>query len=120
MSWYWRKLGHEKNPPIVFLHGYVRPDTYVTTADYVATQDGLARAGFVTYKPDLRGHGKSEGVATGAHFSETYIVDTLNLISALTIYNKTDPNRIGLWGHSNGGEIGLRVMVISDQIKAGL
>ena len=107
-------------PTIVFLHGFIRPQTYVTTADYVATQDGLAKSGFVTFKPDFRGHGRSEGIASGAHFSEAYIVDTLNAISALENYENTDPDRIGLWGHSNGGETGLRVMVIAETVKAGV
>ena len=53
-------------PAILFLHGFIPPETYVTTADYVASQDGLARSGFVTFKPDLRGHGRSEGTASGA------------------------------------------------------
>ena len=107
-------------PTIIFLHGYVSPQTYVTTNDYVATQDGLASSGFITFKPDLRGHGKSEGEATGAHFSESYIVDTLNAFSALKTYKDVDPEKIGIWGHSNGGEIGLRAMVVSKDIKAGV
>ena len=107
-------------PTIIFLHGYVSPKTYVTTNDYVATQDGLAKSGFITFKPDLRGHGKSEGDATGAHFSESYIVDTLTALSVLKIYKDVDSERIGIWGHSNGGEIGLRIMVVSKEIKAAV
>ncbi len=107
-------------PTIVFLHGFIRPETYVTTADYVATQDGLARSGLTTFKPDFRGHGKSEGTASGAFFSEAYTVDTLNAISALENYEYTDPNSIGLWGHSNGGATGLRVMTVTDKVKAGV
>jgi len=107
-------------PTIVFLHGFIRPETYVTTADYVATQDGLAKSGFITFKPDFRGHGNSEGTASGAFFSEAYTVDTLNAISALKNYANTDPDRIGLWGHSNGGATGIRVMVVTDDVKAGV
>jgi uncharacterized protein len=92
----------------------------VTTQDYVASQEGLARSGFITFKPDLRGHGKSEGEAFGAHFSEVYVVDTLNALSSLKNHTDVDPIRIGVWGHSNGGEIGLRSMVISSEIKAGV
>jgi len=107
-------------PTILFLHGFIPPDTYVTTADYVASQDGLARSGFVTYKPDLRGHGRSEGTAVGAHFSEAYVVDTLNALSALENFDEVDNKRIGVWGHSNGGLLGLRAIVINDRIKASV
>lgn len=107
-------------PTILFLHGYVSPQTYVTASDYVAIQNGLAKSGFITFKPDFRGHGESQGDATGAHFSENYLVDTLNSLSALKIYPDIDPDRIGVCGHSNGGEIGLRAMVVSKEIKAGV
>lgn len=107
-------------PTIVFLHGYIPPNEYVTTVGYQASQDGLARSGFVTFKPDFRGHGRSEGEATSAHFSEAYVVDTLNAVASLQQYTAVDPQRIGIWGHSNGGEIGLRSLVISPSIKAAV
>lgn len=54
----------------------------------------------------------------GTHFSEKYVIDTLNAIAYLKDYKDTDPDRLGYWGHSNGGEIGLRVLVVSPDIKA--
>jgi uncharacterized protein len=107
-------------PAILFLHGYIPPDTYITTRDYVASQDGLARSGFVTFKPDMRGHGRSEGEASGAHFSETYIIDSLNAFSAMENDALINADRIGVWGHSNGGLIGLRMAVVSDKVKASV
>lgn len=107
-------------PAIVFVHGYIPPDQYSTTGNYPTYQARLARSGFVTFKPDLRGHGNSEGEAVGAHFSEKYVIDTLYAISYLKNHKDVDPGRIGYWGHSNGGEIGLRSMVISSDIKAAV
>jgi len=105
-------------PAIIFIHGYISPQEYSTTGSYPTYQARLARSGFVTFKPDLRGHGNSEGEPVSAHYSEKYIVDTLYAISYLKNYKDVDPNRIGFWGHSNGGEIGLRIVVVSPDIKA--
>jgi len=105
-------------PGIVFIHGYIPPSQYSTIRNYATYQARLARSGFVTFKPDLRGHGNSEGEPVSAHYSEKYVVDTLNAIAYLKDYEEVNPDRIGYWGHSNGGEIGLRVVVASSDIKA--
>lgn len=106
-------------PLIVFIHGYIQPDIYKTTERYVAYQDNLAKSSFITYKIDLRGHGNSEG-EPGGHFSESYTVDTLNAIASLKKIPKANPEKIGIWGHSNGGEIGLRTMAVSNEVDAGV
>lgn len=104
-------------PAIIFIHGYIPPAQYSTTDNYPTYQARLANAGFVTFKPDLRGHGNSEGQPVSAHYSEKYVVDTLYAINYLKNYPEVNPDRIGYWGHSNGGEIGLRTILISDDIK---
>jgi dipeptidyl aminopeptidase/acylaminoacyl peptidase len=105
-------------PAIVFIHGHIPPKEYSTIRNYSTYQARLARKGFVTFKPDLRGHGKSEGVPVSAHYSEKYVVDTLYAIEYLKNQEVVDQQRIGYWGHSNGGEIGLRVVLVSSDIKA--
>ncbi len=106
-------------PVILFNHGYISPGQYRTTERYVAYQDALARAGYITFKSDYRGHGSSEGTPSG-HFAPGYTIDVLNAVGSLKKYPDADPNRIGMWGHSLGGEIVLRAMVISPDIKAGV
>jgi dipeptidyl aminopeptidase/acylaminoacyl peptidase len=44
----------------------------------------------------------------------------LNAVGSLKRYPEADPNRIGMWGHSMGGYITLRAMVISKDIRAGV
>lgn len=107
-------------PSIIVLHGYLEPVTYKTLERYVAYQDGFARNGFITFKPDLRGHGQSEGEPVNSNFSQDYVIDTLNLISALKIHKDANPKLFGLWGHSNGGSITLRSLEISPDIKAAV
>ena len=107
-------------PVVVFNHGSIPPAQYVTTERYVPYQDAFARAGYISFKSDYRGHGKSEGTARGEFSSADYTADVLNALASLKNYKDVDPNRIGMWGHSMGGQITLRAMVISKDIKAGV
>jgi uncharacterized protein len=107
-------------PAIVFVHGYIPPDQYRTTERYIAYVDSLARSQYVVFRIDLRGHDRSEGVALGAYSDPGYTTDVLNAVSSLQTYPVVDPQRIGMWGHSMGGFLTLRAMVISPQIKAGV
>jgi uncharacterized protein len=105
------KTGGYKYPAIVFIHGYIPPASYRTTQNYATYVDYLARNGFAVFKIDLRGHDRSEGEPGGAYFSADYIEDTLNAYSALQKTDFVDPERIGLWGHSMGGNVVFRSFV---------
>jgi dipeptidyl aminopeptidase/acylaminoacyl peptidase len=107
-------------PAIVFNHGYIAPQAYKTTERYVAYVDQLARHGYIVYKIDYRGHDQSQGQASGAYGDPGYTVDVLNALSALEAFPQADASRIGMWGHSMGGFLTLRAMVISKDIKAGV
>jgi len=107
-------------PAIVFNHGYISPDIYRTTERYIAYTDALSRNGYVVLKPDYRGHGNSEGEAKGGYGSPAYTIDVLNGLSSLKKYPGVNPDNIGMWGHSMGGAITLRSMVIVPDVKAGV
>jgi dipeptidyl aminopeptidase/acylaminoacyl peptidase len=107
-------------PVVVFNHGYIPPEQYRTTERYVAYVDAFARNGYVVLRSDYRGHGSSEGEATSAYGSPDYTVDVLNAVAAIKAYPGVDPERIGMWGHSMGGSITLRAMVVSDDVKVGV
>ncbi len=107
-------------PAIVFNHGYIPPDQYRTTERYVAYVDRLARSGYIVFRIDYRGHDRSEGNATGAYSNPGYSVDVLNAVASLQKFSQANPDKIGMWGHSMGGFLTLRSMVITDNIKAGV
>jgi len=107
-------------PVIIFNHGYIPPEQYRTTERYVDYVDAFARSGYIVFKPDYRGHGNSEGKPEGAYYSPAYTIDVLNAVASIERYTDANPNEIGMWGHSLGGNITLRAMVISKDIKAGV
>ncbi|MBN2677206.1 MAG: alpha/beta fold hydrolase, partial [Anaerolineaceae bacterium] len=107
-------------PAIVFNHGYIPPAQYRTTERYVAYVDGLARNGYIVFRIDYRGHDRSEGSPSGAYSNPGYMVDVLNAVSSLQRFPQANPDKIGMWGHSMGGYLTLRAMVISDAVRAGV
>lgn len=107
-------------PVIIFNHGYIPPSQYKTTERYVAYVDGFARNGYIVFRPDYRGHDRSEGFPSGAYGSPDYVIDVLNATASMKRFPGADPERIGMWGHSMGGWITLRAMVTDPDIKAGV
>lgn len=107
-------------PVVIFNHGFIPPEQYRTTERYIAYTDAFSRNGYILFRPDYRGHGNSEGEAAGGYGSPAYTIDVLNAVATLKKYKDADPDLIGMWGHSMGGYITLRSMVIDPSIKAGV
>ncbi|MEN4012876.1 MAG: alpha/beta fold hydrolase [Bellilinea sp.] len=107
-------------PAIIFNHGYIPPREYRTTERYVAYVNGFASRGYVVFRPDYRGHGNSEGEARGAYSNPDYTIDVLNALASVRAYPQVNPEKIGMWGHSMGGHLTLRSMVVSPHIRAGV
>jgi uncharacterized protein len=106
-------------PVIIFNHGYIPPKLYRTTERYVDYVKYIASRGYIVFKSDYRGNGNSEGIAN-SYGDPGYTDDVLNALASLKRYPDADPARIGMWGHSMGGQVTLRAMVVSSEIKAGV
>lgn len=108
--------GSEKFPAVVLVHGYVAPDQYTRGLDAQAPALELTRHGYITLVPDLRGYADSEhGLNL---FLSGWIADVINAGNALKQLPNVDADHVGLWGHSMGGGIANRVMVMSDVFDA--
>jgi dipeptidyl aminopeptidase/acylaminoacyl peptidase len=106
-------------PVIVLNHGYFNSSTFNSGDGTQNMAEILARNGYLTLASDYRGFGKSEndGQGSSGHRPE-YAIDVLNLIASVETIDKADPNNIGMWGHSMGGEVALRSVEATDSVKA--
>jgi dienelactone hydrolase len=110
-------------PVIITLHGYLNPEEYETLDYTTAAADGLAGQGFVVIHTNFRNfHPSDKGDSL---FRVGYAVDVLNLIGLIRqnagkegLLQQASSERIGLWSHSMGGNIALRVAVVSSYVKA--
>lgn len=109
-------FGRGPFPVIIMNHGYIPPSRYVTGSDTYRPADILARNGYITISPDFRGYARSD---SGLNlFRSGYMIDALNAAASVKSLPNADPKRIGMWGHSMGGGVTTRAMVVSDLIKA--
>ena len=104
-------------PVIVLAHGYIPPDAYSTVDNYRLVTRYYAAGGFLVVKPDYRGHGRSEGRGGGPTRTIDYSIDVLNLIGGLDAIPDADTDNVFLYGHSMGGEIGLRILTVDDRLR---
>lgn len=119
-------------PILIFGHGFhPEPKKYgVSTKTgknwrpgdyYRGIPEAYTENGFLVITPDYRGHNISEGfeyTKTSYLASTYYAIDVLNLVSALNQLEDGNQNELFYLGHSMGGDVGLKTLLVSKQIKA--
>lgn len=113
----WRtKVKDQKFPVIIMIRGYVDTDAYSPGVGTERSAEYFADNGFITLAPDFLGYGGSDpAYADTLQTRFDAPVEVLNLIAAVDLLDKADPSRIGIWAHSNGGQIALSVLEISEK-----
>ena len=112
-------------PVVLVLHGYVDPDEYETLTYTTQYADALAAQGLLVLHPNYRNYPPSD---PGPNlFRVGYAVDVLNLIALVQgqagepgPLEQADATDIGLFGHSMGGGIALRVLTTSSPVEAAV
>ena len=105
-------------PVILFNHGYIPPASYSTATSYAVMIDPLAEAGYIVFAPDYRGNDNSQGTPMQSYISPAYVTDSMNALSSIKRYKDANPQKIGVFGHSMGGNITLHELVITHDFKA--
>ncbi len=106
--------GQGKFPVIVLLRGYADQKTYHIGLGTERSANSLAEHGFLTLAPDFLGYGNSDFEDQNILLVRFYRpVEVLNLLASLASLPQADSGKIGLWGHSNGGQIALSILEIT-------
>ncbi len=105
-------------PVLIMLHGYYNRDAYFSGAGTWQSADYFARRGYLVLAPDLRSWGGSEAGLSLFHMG--LVADVLHLLAALPSLPMADPDRVGLWGHSMGGGLATKVLVVDEQVRAAV
>lgn len=102
-------------PVVILNHGYFKPGEYKTGDGTQRAADEFARRGYLTIAPDYRCYAGSQCASNPLYIG--YAVDVLNVIASLWGLPYADATRVGVWGHSMGGQVTLRALAINDSIK---
>ena len=103
----------QKYPVIVPFRGYVDPTIYTPGMGTERSAEVFAKNGFISLAPDFLGYGQSDPLSGDIFLDrfETYTT-ALSLIASVLNFPDADSSRIGIWGHSNGGQIAITVLEI--------
>lgn len=113
-----RPKGDGPFPVVILNHGYYPINVYVTGNGTRLAADYLASRGFLTLSPDLRSHAGSDDAPN--LFRAGHVIDVLNLIPLAQRLPDAQPGKVGMWGHSNGGAITSKAIVVSSEIAAAV
>lgn len=108
-----------KCPVIIMLRGYVDKEIYQSGIGTKKSAEVYANNGFLTLAPDFLGYGSSDPEPQN-EIESRLIKPTgvLQLLASIPNLAMADTENIFLWGHSNGGQIGLSVLTATGKIKA--
>lgn len=102
-----------KKPVIMQLRGYVEREIYEPGVGTKRSAEVFASNGFISLAPDFLGYGGSDNPSENV-FEERFQTYTaaLDLLASIPSFPAADSSRVGIWGHSNGGQIAITILTI--------
>jgi uncharacterized protein len=110
--------GHAPFPVIVMNHGFFARASYASGDGTWRAAEYLNKHGYLTLASDYRSWGGSE--IGPSLFYSGLVVDVVNLINAIPSIPQADPKRIGMWGHSMGGGVTMKVLEVDSRPRAAV
>jgi dipeptidyl aminopeptidase/acylaminoacyl peptidase len=110
--------GQAPFPVIVMNHGYFNRESYSSGDGTDRAAEFLNRRGYLTLSPDYRSWGLSD--IGPSLFYSGLAIDVVNLINSVGSIPQADPDRIGIWGHSMGGGVTMKVLMVDTPVKSAV
>lgn len=111
-------VGQGPFPVIIMNHGFFARSVYHSGDGTDRASPYFAEHGYITLASDYRSWGKSD--IGPSFFYSGLVIDVINLMNAIPSIPQADPNRIGIWGHSMGGGVTMKVLAIDSRIRAAV
>ena len=105
-------------PVILLNHGFFSRSVYNSGDGTDRASVYLAEHGYITIASDYRSWGDSD--VGESFFYSGLVIDVISLLNAIPSIKEADPNRIGMWGHSMGGGVTMKVLTIDPRVKAAV
>lgn len=103
-------------PVVVMIRGYVDREVYRPGIGTERAAAVFSQNGWLTLAPDFLGYGESDMPPSNVLEDRFFRpVEILQLIASLKNLPRVNPDKVAIWGHSNGGQIALSVLEISGQ-----
>lgn len=97
-------------PVIVMNHGFFARSVYATGDGTDRASIFLAEHGYLTLASDYRSWAASD--VGESLFYSGLAIDVINLLKAIPSIPQADPGRVGVWGHSMGGGVTMKVLTV--------
>ena len=97
-------------PVIVMNHGFYARSVYNSGDGTDRSSAFLAEHGYITLASDYRSWGGSD--VGESLFYSGLAIDVINLLNAIPSIPQADATRVGMWGHSMGGGVTMKVLTV--------
>jgi len=119
-------VGEGPFPVVIALHGYIPADEYETMDYSTRYADSIARKGYIVLHPNMRNFPPSDSAPRRGDYHSGFTTDVMNLLEYVrqeagqegSIFENADLSSMGIWGHSLGGSVALRVAALVPEIDA--
>ncbi|HEV8261630.1 MAG TPA: acetylxylan esterase, partial [Burkholderiales bacterium] len=110
--------GHAPFPVILMNHGFFARSVYASGDGTDRAAGYFNRHGYLTLSSDYRSWGGSD--AGPSLYYSGLAIDVINLLNAVSSIPEADASRVGIWGHSMGGGVTMKVLTIESRLKAAV